>query len=541
MRSVTLIPELRLLDDKVKACAKEMDRNLPELRFFVLDTHEFRCLLAKRVYPMSPLNIWEGKDVMSKRYRSEQGQESSIYYEVVQTGNPSYAYLNDTNSLMMQASVMAHVVGHCEFSELNVMHDSNPDRTETVMFLTQQVERCRQRMGARTYQSYWNACESLVPLLAPNSQHNLARSVETESAPRQTGVEPDEEAESVLKLPYSSTLDLLLNADSASEERPAQRLARKQEQREALSREGYRLAAPCQDIAGFLREYAPASSAERNILDYFCTVNATHDFVARTQIMNEGWAMYWEKKIMLELFKERAVTGVIDYARVFSGVCYPRPFFQRNPYHLGYHMWNHIEQLYRDGKVSLDYIQETDAATKRDWKRQGTDPIAAMEHLVSTVTDYEFLRRFLSHELIEEFHLNRIPHRYARALGLDDEDIHHADDHWIWLHPEPVKEQMLEFFTHMGRPRIYLIDSDYRERGLLLYHRNDGRALRQDWIKPTLANLNLVWKGPVYLLSGDALYGYASGSYSHRSTEMPSFAEVCEAMQRGEAPFTISN
>ncbi|MFT5129309.1 MAG: hypothetical protein ACI8W8_002931, partial [Rhodothermales bacterium] len=39
---------------------------------------------------------------------------------------------------MMQASV----IGHCEFSELNVMHDSSPARTETLMFLAQQVERC---------------------------------------------------------------------------------------------------------------------------------------------------------------------------------------------------------------------------------------------------------------------------------------------------------------------------------------------------------------------------------------------------------------
>ena len=66
----------------------------------------------KNVYPTSPVNIWEGKRMINKKHRIETGQESSLYYEVVQTGSPSYAYLNNTNSAMMQASVMPHVVGH---------------------------------------------------------------------------------------------------------------------------------------------------------------------------------------------------------------------------------------------------------------------------------------------------------------------------------------------------------------------------------------------------------------------------------------------
>ena len=80
--------------------------------------------------------------------------------------------------------------------------------------------------------------------------------------------------------------------------------------------------------------------------------------------MNEGWAMYWEKKIMTELFKEQSVKGIIDYARVFSGVCYPRPYYMRNPYHLGFYLWTHIEELYRDGKVSLDFHEKQAKTSK---------------------------------------------------------------------------------------------------------------------------------------------------------------------------------
>ena len=35
--------------------------------------------------------------------------------------------------------------------------------------------------------------------------------------------------------------------------------------------------------------------------------HAPQEFVMRTQIMNEGWAMFWEKKIMLELFNNHCM------------------------------------------------------------------------------------------------------------------------------------------------------------------------------------------------------------------------------------------
>ena len=116
MRSIASDPVLSQLADRVLHYAKAFGRRLPEIRFFILERLEFASLLEKHVYPTSPINIWEGKRIVHKKHRIESGQETSLYYEVVQTGNPSYAYLDSSNSAVTQASVMAHVVGHCEFS-----------------------------------------------------------------------------------------------------------------------------------------------------------------------------------------------------------------------------------------------------------------------------------------------------------------------------------------------------------------------------------------------------------------------------------------
>ncbi|MHB8765119.1 MAG: SpoVR family protein, partial [Deferrisomatales bacterium] len=302
MRSVRTDPELAALLDRVLRHAGEMGRTLPEIRFFILEGLEFTSLLEKNVYPVSPTNIWEGKRMVNRRHRIESGQESTLYYEVVQTGNPSYAYLNSGNPPVTQASVMAHVVGHCEFSELNVLRDSNPDRTEFVLHLSRRVDRARRQMGQRDYTSYWNAGESAASLMSPNSQFNVSTAVLTETAMGQERAAQADEEERRARAPLQpvfETLSALLQPSPATG--AFEREVKSRRRRETLSRRGFVLRAPCQDVFGFLRLYAPASQAERAVLDYQYVTRAPQDFVRRTQIMNEGWAMYWEKKIMTEL------------------------------------------------------------------------------------------------------------------------------------------------------------------------------------------------------------------------------------------------
>ena len=539
MRMIHTDRQLKYLADRVLYHADRLGMTLPEIRFYILDGLEFASLLEKRVYPASPANIWEGKRMVAKKFRIESGMESSLYYEVVQTGNPSYAYLNSTNDAAMQASVMAHVCGHCEFSEVNVLKDSNPDRTEYVLWLVKKVNQGKRQMGEKNYSAYWNSAESTLSMIAPNSQFNLARSIETEQALDQSGGQASAEKERDAKFyPISSTLDILLR--SPVEPDPFEKELKTKLRQETLTRKGYRLRAPCQDVLGFLKNFAPATPAERSILEYLYVTHAPSDFVLRTQIMNEGWAMYWEKKIMLELFKERACKGIIDYARVFSGVCYPRPYYMRNPYHLGFYLWSHIEDMYRKGKISLAYREETDLKAKENWDEgDGGDPIAKMRHLVSTITDYEFLRRFLTPELIHKFHLNRVPQRDVARLGISKRDVVQEDKNWVWLNPEPVLVEMLHSFTHFYRPRIYVIDTDFEDGGVLLFHRDDGRRLRSNWIQPTLKNINHIWKGGVSLISKNTLYGYSGGYFREMRIPELKFDLAQERMQAGKKPLVL--
>ena len=533
--------KLKIIEEAVINEAKNFERKIPEIRFFSLDGEEFTCLLEKNVYPVSPINIWEGKNVIKRRFLEDIGVTTGLYYEVVQTGNPSYAYLNENNSLTTQASVMAHVIGHCEFSMLNVMKDSDEFRTEKVIFLVKKINNAMNNMGFSNYKKYWNSCESIVPLTYSGSQYNLENSIESEvtyemERNKNNKIEKEIKKSSLV----SSTLDAFLqplNQDQIIEE-----VEEEKNTKETIDRKGYKIKAPCQDIFGFLTNFANASKNEKYILEYMYFVSKHHEFIGKTQIMNEGWSMFWEKKIMTELFKKHIVTDIIDYCRVFSGVCYPRPYFKRNPYHMGYNMWKHIEENFKKGKITIEYAEEKDRTIKEDWnKKPEINSIKYLEKLISTITDYEFIRRFLDDELINKLSLNKIPIEYIEYFAINDDGdeniIEKTEDNFFWIKPKFVKDEMLKFFTNFGRPMIYIIDADFEDGGLLLYHRFDEASLKEEWIGPTMKNMNYIWKFPIYLISDTTFYRFSGNKLTKKDINPISFEEIKEKLANNKKPF----
>jgi stage V sporulation protein R len=552
MIGVSKIPVLQNLKERVLHYATEkFGMTLPEMRFFNLDNEEFMSLLEKGVFPNSPVNIWEGKEVINRRIRVEHGLEPGTIYEVVQPGDPAYVYLNDGNEDVMQASVMAHVCGHCEFAELTVLNASEKDLTEKILFLAKKVEEARQRMGHDAYIEYWNRAESLSGFVRPISQFSLENSIDHDRFAH-SEVAAEEPKKQGFRYHSNSLSNLIHNeavVNSLSEEKQE-----KKRQRNELDQKGYRLKAPCEDVFGFVMNYAPTSVYQRRILEYLYETNRQSEKIMRTQIMDEGWCMYWEKKIMLELFKEKAVGGIIEHLKVMAAVCHPRPYFQRNPYHLGYYLWKHVEEMHKKGKISSSYLDEKDREAKEEWdKAPERDTVEFMRHLVKTITDHEFLRRFLSPEMVEECYLNRIPIAYAMSIeaAFPAEAIVKQDDHWIWIDPETIRNVMLSRFENFGRPRIYVIDDNYNnEGGLLLYHRNDRLGpLRKNWINATLTSINCLWQRPVHLLAyeGDGapepgddtpIEGvlYSLDDKVTRNLRYPSFEEVRQNIMNGHKP-----
>src|SRR3979490_2528944 len=65
---------------------------------------------------------------------------------------------------------------------------------------------------------------------------------------------------------------------------------------------------------------------------------------------------------------------------------------------------------------------------------------------------------------------------------------------------EKIKQRLLFSLTNFGKPWIYVVDGNYRNRGeLLLRHLHNGVDLKMDHATDPLANLQFVWSRPVHL------------------------------------------
>jgi stage V sporulation protein R len=65
---------------------------------------------------------------------------------------------------------------------------------------------------------------------------------------------------------------------------------------------------------------------------------------------------------------------------------------------------------------------------------------------------------------------------------------------------QKIKNRLLAGLTNFGRPWIYAVDGNYRNRGeLLLRHSHQGQDLDVNKAADTMANLGAIWGRPIVL------------------------------------------
>ncbi|MHC4662238.1 MAG: SpoVR family protein [Planctomycetota bacterium] len=396
-------------------------------------------------------------------------------YEMVINNDPCYAYLLESNAMVDQKIVMAHVYAHNDFFKNNSWfgHTSRKMMDEMANHANR-ISRYRNHFGVDRVERFIDRClslDNLIDIHAPYIKRKSKMGMgERESA------RPDDK---VRKLKSKDYMDKFINPPEFLEEQRTRLKAEIDKARKFPQN-------PEKDILLFLMEHAPLSKWQRDILGLIREESYYFAPQGMTKIMNEGWATYWHSKIMTT--RVLRDDELIDYADHHSGTLGSRPG-QLNPYKIGVELFRDIEDRWNRGKFGPEYERCDDIVKKKRWNLGLDLGLEKIFQVRSIYNDVMFIDEFLTKEFCEDQKL--FVYAYNRETGkpvIVDRDF------------QMIKQQLLFSLSNAGQPYIYVEDGNYQNRGeLYLMHRHEGLDIKLTWARDALENMCAIWGRPVHL------------------------------------------
>ncbi|MFG6116335.1 SpoVR family protein [Halobacillus sp. MO56] len=377
----------------------------------------------------------------------------SKIYELVINSNPCYAFLLNSNSLIQNKLIVAHVLAHCDFFKNNVrFQNTNRDMVESMSATAERISAYEHKYGKQEVEDFLNAILAIQEHIDPSlvrpklewTWQDVEEEEEEEPAPRPTpyddlwklGDEPKEEntTKKKKKFPPRPEKDLLLFIEQYSRElEPWQR-----------------------DILTMMRQ---------EMLYFWPQLE--------TKIMNEGWASYWHARILREM--DLTSGESVEFAKLNAGVVQPSRT-QINPYYLGLKIFEDIEERYDNPTEEM--------------KKRGVEPGSGREKMFEVreiESDISFIRNYLTKDLCrnEDLYLFQ---KQGKDYKISDKDY------------EAVRDQLVTMRVNGGFPYITVNDGDFLKNGeLYLKHHYEDVELDLEYLERTLPYIHQLWGRPVHM------------------------------------------
>lgn len=475
-----LPPELLDHMRAIKAKAVEYGLDFFEVVFEVVDFVTMNQLAAYGGFPTRyPHWRWGMEyEKLSKRDAYGLGR----IYEMVINNDPCYAYLQESNAVVDQKLVMAHVYGHADFFKNNAWF-ARTDRKmiDQMANHATRVRRHIERQGAETVERFLDACLSIEHLIDPHSMfvrredpRAPARRHDHDATPeRDDPFAPD-------KFPAKPYMDPFINPRDEMERQRAEKMKQREDSRRKFPAE------PTRDVLQFLIRHAPLEGWQQDILSIVRDEAYYFAPQGMTKIMNEGWASYWHSKLMTRHFATDA--EIVQYADQHSGVVHQPPG-GFNPYKIGLELFRDIERRWDTGQhgASWESLEGLGARLGHDDRSmKGRDKIFEVRRVYN---DVSFIDEFLTEEFVDEHRM--FMHRPDPQTGKMRRVSRDFGE---------VKRALLNQLTNAGQPFIYVVDANYLNRGeLYLAHRWTGLEVEGAKAVETLRHLRTLWGRPVRL------------------------------------------
>jgi stage V sporulation protein R len=476
MASHTLAPfpeELLAAKKQIREQARNYGLDFFNVIFEMCDYEQMNQIAAYGGFPQRYPHWRFGSEYEGLRKRHHYGL--GRIYEMVINNDPCYAYLQESNALVDQKLVIAHVYGHSDFFKNNLwFSQTNRKMMDEMANHSTRVRKHIEKHGYDTVEKWLDICLSVEDLIDTHSMF-LRRGPDDE-----VDRPPSRDDVHVTKFKSKDYLDRWVNPPEALEAE-----ARKIREENAKKRHATP-SRPTRDVLKYLLEHARLEDWQADCLAIVREEAYYFAPQGMTKVMNEGWASFWHSTLMTKHFVE--AKEVIDYADHHSGTVHMPPG-NFNPYKIGIELFRDIEDRWNKGKFGKDYEEADDLGAKKRWDKGlglGREKIFEVRRVYN---DVNFIDEFMTPEFIEKhkfFQYGRDPHTgQLRIISRD---------------PVRIKQTLLYQLTNMGRPFIYVVDGNYCNRGeLYLAQKHNGLDIEIKYGIETLKNVYRVWQRPVHL------------------------------------------
>ncbi|MGE9754881.1 stage V sporulation protein SpoVR [Bacillus inaquosorum] len=375
----------------------------------------------------------------------------SKIYELVINSDPCYAFLLDSNSLIQNKLIVAHVLAHCDFFKNNCrFQNTKRDMVESMAATAERIKHYEQVHGIKEVEAFLDAILSIQEHIDPSLvRPKLLWSVDDE----------EEELEEAAT-PY----DDLWSLDEKKQKKQVKKSKKPFPPR------------PEKDILLFIEEhFRDLEPWQRDILTMMREEMLYFWPQLETKIMNEGWASYWHQRIIREL--DLTSDEAIEFAKLNAGVVQPSKT-GINPYYLGLKIFEDIEERYNNPTEEMKKI-----GVKPDSGRGKMFEVREIE------SDISFIRNYLTKDLVmqEDLYL-------FQKQGRDYKIV---DKEW-----ESVRDQLVSMRVNGGFPYLTVNDGDYMKNNeLYIKHWYEGIELDLKYLEKVLPYLFQLWGRSVHIES----------------------------------------
>lgn len=376
----------------------------------------------------------------------------SKIYELVINSNPCYAFLLDTNSLIQNKLIVAHVLAHCDFFKNNCRFgNTKRDMVESMSATAERIKHYEHQYGKQEVEKFLDAVlaiqEHIDPsLMRPKLAWNLEDDDDLDEMPKKIS-------------PY----DDLWNLDKRNKPKLVQPKKKKKIPPH-----------PEKDVLLFIEEYSrELEDWQRDVLTMMREEMLYFWPQLETKIMNEGWASYWHQRILREM--DLTSDEAVEFAKLNAGVVQPSRT-SINPYYLGLKIYEDIEERYNNPTDEMKELGVT--------PNSGREKIFEVREIES---DISFIRNYLTKDLVmrEDMYL----------FQKQGKDYKIVDKEW-----EKVRNQLVNMRVNGGFPYITVNDGDYLKSGeLYLKHWYEGIELDIKYLEKVMPYIYQLWGRPIHM------------------------------------------